>query len=223
MERFVVVVVGLLFSDSLRSHGWQHTRLLVLHSLTEFAQIHVHWVGDAIQPSHPLLPSSPDLSQHQGLFQRKGGQSIRASASGSVLPVNIQSWFPLGLTGLISQESSPAPQFKIINCSTLSIHYGPICTSIHDYWKTHSFNYMDLCRQRDVCAFNMLSRFVFAFLPRRRWLFFFFLPLYFLNRRIIALQNFMVFCQTSTRISHRYTHVPSLPNLPLISLFIPPF
>ena len=44
----------------------------VLHHLLEFAQIHVHWVGDAIQPSHPLLPSSPhafNLSQHQGLFQ----------------------------------------------------------------------------------------------------------------------------------------------------------
>ena len=43
----------------------------VLHSLQEFAQVHVHWVGDAIWPSHPLPPSSPalNLSQHQGLFQ----------------------------------------------------------------------------------------------------------------------------------------------------------
>ena len=44
----------------------------VLHSLLEFAQIHVHWVTDTTQPSHPLLPASPfafNLSQHQGLFQ----------------------------------------------------------------------------------------------------------------------------------------------------------
>ena len=81
----------------------------VLHYLSEFAQIHVHWVSDAIQPSHPLSPSSLlalSLSHHQGLFQwiscfASGGQSIRASASVSVLPINIQSWFPLGLTGLI--------------------------------------------------------------------------------------------------------------------------
>ena len=83
----------------------------VLHHLPEFAQIHVHWVDDAIQ-SPPSPPSAPalSLSQHQGLFSvswlfASGGQSIRASASASVLPVNIQGWFPLGLTGLISLPS----------------------------------------------------------------------------------------------------------------------
>ena len=82
----------------------------VLHYLPEFAQTHVHWVSDAIQPSHPfMLPFSPSLSlsQHQGLFQwswlfASGGQSMGASTSASVLPMNIQGWFPLGLTGLIS-------------------------------------------------------------------------------------------------------------------------
>ena len=82
----------------------------VLHSLPEFAQIHVHWVGDAIQPSHPLLPYSPFCLQSfraSGPFPMSrlfasGGQSFGASASESVLPVNIQGWFPLGLTGLIS-------------------------------------------------------------------------------------------------------------------------
>ena len=80
----------------------------VLHYLPEFAQTHVHWICDAIQPSHPLSSPSPlalNLSQHQSLFQgggsASGGQSIGVSASASVLPVNIQSWFPLGLTGLI--------------------------------------------------------------------------------------------------------------------------
>jgi len=80
----------------------------VLHYLPEFAQAHVHSVSHAIQPSHPLLSSSPpafNISQHQGLFQwvgffSSGGQNIGASAS--VLPMNSQGRFPLGMTGLIS-------------------------------------------------------------------------------------------------------------------------
>ena len=83
----------------------------VLHYLPEFAQTHVQWVGDAIQPSHPLLPPSPpalSLSQNQSFPMSRlfvsGGQSIAASASASVLPMNIQDWFPLGLTGLISLQ-----------------------------------------------------------------------------------------------------------------------
>ena len=82
-----------------------------LHHLLELAQTPVHWVSVAIQPSHPLLPSSSalSLSQYQGLFQwvRSSHQVAKvtgasASASASVLPVNVQGWFPLGLTGLIS-------------------------------------------------------------------------------------------------------------------------
>ena len=49
-----------------------HTGLPVHHQLPEFTQTHVHWVSDAIQPSHPLLspsPPAPNPSQHQGLFQ----------------------------------------------------------------------------------------------------------------------------------------------------------
>ena len=79
----------------------------VIHYLPEFAQIHVHWVSDAIQPSHPVSPFS-SCSQSfpaSGFFPvsrlfASGGQRIGASAS--VLPMNIQGWFPLGLTGLIS-------------------------------------------------------------------------------------------------------------------------
>jgi len=85
-----------------------------------------------------------------------GGQSIGASAS--VLPMNIQSRFPLGLTGLIflvskGQESSPTPQFKSISSSALSLLSGPALTSVHDYWKNHSFDYTDLCWQSDISAF----------------------------------------------------------------------
>ena len=82
----------------------------VHHHLQEFAQTHVLWVSDAIQPSHPLLfPSPPTfkLSQHQGLFQslESGGQRVRASASSSVPPMDIQDWFPFELTSLISLKS----------------------------------------------------------------------------------------------------------------------
>ena len=84
----------------------------VLHYLLEFAQTHVHWVGDAIQPSHPLLSPSPpiiNLSPYQGLFKwvsfTSGGQSIGVSASTSILPMNTQDWFPLGSTGWISLQS----------------------------------------------------------------------------------------------------------------------
>ena len=86
--------------------------LPVNHQLLEFTQSHVHRVCDAIQTSHPLLSPSPptfNLSQHQGLFQwvssSIGGQSMGVSASASVLPMNVQDWFPLGLTGLISWRS----------------------------------------------------------------------------------------------------------------------
>ena len=83
----------------------------VLHYLPDFAQIHVHWVGDAIQ-QRPLLPHSPlalNLSQLGSFLTRQlfasGGQSAGASASASVLPMNIQGWFPLELTCSIFLQS----------------------------------------------------------------------------------------------------------------------
>ena len=66
----------------------------------------------------------------------------------SVLPINIQDWFPLRWTALIpfsprdSQEFSPTPQFKSINSSALSFLYTPTLTSIHDYWKNHSTTFI---------------------------------------------------------------------------------
>ena len=86
--------------------------LPVHHQLLELAQTHVHWVGDAIQPSHPLSSPSPpafDLSQHQGLFN-ESVLHIRwpkyQSFSFSISPSNnIQDWSPLELTGLMSLQS----------------------------------------------------------------------------------------------------------------------
>ena len=87
--------------------------LPVHHQLPELAQTYVHRVSDAIQPSHPLLSPSPltfNLFQHQGLFQRVSSSCqvakvLGPSASASIFPMNIQDWFPLGLTGLISLQS----------------------------------------------------------------------------------------------------------------------
>ena len=73
-------------------------------------------------------------------FFTSGGQRIGISASASVLPMNIQDWFTLGLTGWDSQESSPTPPFKSISSSALSFLYSPTLTSIHDHWKSHSFD-----------------------------------------------------------------------------------
>ena len=61
-------------------------------------------------------------------------------------------WFPC--SPRVSQESSPAPQFKGINSLVLSFLYGPTLISIHDYWKNHSFDYTDLCWQSDVSTFK---------------------------------------------------------------------
>ena len=95
-----------------------------------------------------IFPSIMVFSNESNAFPMlfaSGGQSIGASASASVLPMNIQGWFPSELTGLIfllskdSQESTPAPQLESISSSVFSLLYSPTLTSIHDYWKNHSF------------------------------------------------------------------------------------
>ena len=91
----------------------------------DFTQTHVHRVGDAVQSSHPLsspsaFPATRSFPVSQ--FFTSLGQSIGVSASASVLPINIQDWFPLGLTGLLSLQSKglsksllQIPQFKSIS------------------------------------------------------------------------------------------------------------
>ena len=90
----------------------------IQHELPELAQTHVHWVNDAIQPSHPLIafsfclqsfPASQSFQMSQ--FFTSGGQSIGTSVSASVLPMNIQDWFPLGLKGWISLQSKGLSRF----------------------------------------------------------------------------------------------------------------
>ena len=101
-----------VMSDSLRPHRLQHARLPCPSPTPELTQTHVLWVSDTIQLSHPLVPFSSHLQSFlaSGSFQMNqffasGSQSIGVSASASVLPRNIQDWFPLGWTGLISLQS----------------------------------------------------------------------------------------------------------------------
>ena len=139
----------------------------VHHHLLELGQTHVHWVRDAFQPSHPLSSPSPpafNLFHHQGLFQRV--ISSYQVAKRLKLLFQYQSaqwifridslkdwlvWFPCCPRD--SQECSLIPQFKSINSLVLSLLYGPTLTSIHDYWKNHCLDCMDIFWQSDVSAF----------------------------------------------------------------------
>ena len=143
-------------------NGLQHPRL------QEFAQTRVLWVGDVIQPSHPPSPPSPlilSLSQHQGLFQWVG--SWHQVARLLELQLQYQSFQWLFKVDFLenwlvccpcsprdSQESSPAPQFGNINSLVLNLLYGPTLTTVHDYWKNHGFDCMELCRQSNVSAWS---------------------------------------------------------------------
>ena len=124
----------------------------ILHCLLEFAQTHVHWVGDAIQPSHPLLLPSPalSLSEHQGIFQwvssALGGQ--RNGASASILSMNIQGWFPLGLTGFISLLSK--------GLSAHHIYLIKIMTSLYSV-----FNISNFSKRMPIIKFISVQSFFF--------------------------------------------------------------
>ena len=126
----------------------------VHHQSPELAQTHVHWVGDAMQPSHPLLsPSSHafNLSQHQGIFQWVNSSHEVAKLLEFQLQHHSFQRNPradLLQNGLVgspcsprdSQESSPPPKFKSIKSSALSLLHSPTLTSIHDHRKNHSLD-----------------------------------------------------------------------------------
>ena len=154
-------------SDSLRPHEPQYTRPPYPSPTPE---VHPNpcplsrWCHPTISSSVVPFSSCPQSFPASGSFQMSqlftsGGQSIQVSASASVLPMNTQDWSPLnGLVGSPcsprdSQESSPTPQFKNISSSALSFLHSSTLTSIHDYWKNHSFDYMSLCRQSNISAF----------------------------------------------------------------------
>ena len=140
--------------------------LPVHHQLPEFTQTQVHRVDDTIQPSSSVVPfsSCPQSFPASGSFPMSqlftsGGHSIGVSASASVLSMNIHGWFSLGLTVLISLQSKGLS--RVFSSNTNQKHqffcvcllYGPTLTTVYDYLKNHSFDYMDLCWQSDSSAF----------------------------------------------------------------------
>ena len=155
--------------------------LPVHHQLPESTQTHVHLVRDAIQPSHLLsLPSPPgfNLSQHEGLFKWVSSlhQVARVSASTSVLPMNIQDWFPLGWTGWISLLSEglsrvfSSTQFKSINSSCSDFFIVQLSHPYMTTGKTIALTRWTFVGKVMSLLFNMLSRLVIAFLPRSKYL-----------------------------------------------------
>ena len=141
-------------SDSLWPYGLQHTRLRCPSSTPRAYSnsCPLSWwchptISSSLVPFSSHLQSfSASRSFQMSQFFESGGQSINASASASVLPMNIQDRVPLGWTvgsscsPRDSQESSPTPQFKSFNSWELSFLYSPTLTSIRDYWKNHSFD-----------------------------------------------------------------------------------
>ena len=123
--------------------------LPVKHQCPEPTQTHVYWVGDAIQPSHSVIPfsSHPQSLLASGSFQMSQlfVSKYWSFSFNIILPVNTQDWSPLGWTGWISLQSKGLSRifsntkFKSINSSALSFLHSPTLTSIHDHWKNHSF------------------------------------------------------------------------------------
>ena len=108
-------------------------------------------------------------------FFASGGQSIGVSALASVLPMNIQDLFPLGWTGLISLQFKGLS--RVFSNTIVQKHqfigvqlYSPTLTSIHNYWKNHSLTTRTFVGKVISLLFNMLSRLVIAFLPRKKHL-----------------------------------------------------
>ena len=148
--------------------------------LLEFAQTHVHWIGDAIQPSHPLSRLSPpilNLPHDQGLFQWISCSHQVAK----VLELQHQSfqwifkvdfledwlvWSPCYPRD--SQKSSLAPQFESISSSVLSLSYGPTVTTKHGYWKNKAFTRWTFVGKVISLLLNILSWFVIVFLSRSK-------------------------------------------------------
>ena len=166
-----------LFSCSVMSNSWQphaahqaslfFTNSWVCSNSCPLSQWCHPTISSSVIPFSCLLsfPASGSFPMSQ-LFA-SGGRSVGASVSASALPMNIQDWLVWSpCSPRDSQESSPTPQFKSINSSTLSLLYGPTLTSIHDYGKTIALTRQNFVGKVMSLLFNMLSRLITAFLPR---------------------------------------------------------
>ena len=170
-----------IVSNSLQPHGRQHSRL-PCPSPTPGACSNLcplSWW------SHPIISSSVNLfsfclqsfpasgSSPKSQLFTSGGQSTGASASGSVLPMNIKGWFPLGLTGLISMLSKGLS--RVFSNTTVEkdqffgvqpFYIVQLSLSYMTTGKTIALTIWTFVCKVISLLFNMLSRFVIAFLPR---------------------------------------------------------
>ena len=153
----------------------------VHHQLQKLTQLHVHHVDDAMQPSHPLSSLSSQLQSFlaSGSFPRSqfvssGGQGSQFSASASVLPMNVQDWFPLGWTGWTSLQSKgfsrvfpnttvQKHQFFGVQLIIVQLSYIYVTTG-----KTIALTRWTFVGIVMLLLFNVLSRLVIAFLPRSK-------------------------------------------------------
>ena len=156
--------------------------LPVHHRLLEFTKTHVHWVGDAIQTSHRVVPSSSHLQSFwesgsfpMSQFFTSGGQNIGVSALASALPMNTQDWSLLGWTALILQSKGLMSLLKhhssktsILWCSDLFI--VQLSHPYRTIGKTIAMTRWTFVGKEISLLFNMLSRLVIAFLPRSKCL-----------------------------------------------------
>ena len=152
-------------SDSLQLHGQQHIRLPcpspspgVCSNSSSLSQ----WYHPTIYPVSFPSPPAFNLSQHQGLFQSVGSShqvaklwelQLQHQSFQLIFSVDFLYDWLVWSPCRYSQVSSLALQFENINFSVLSLLYGLTFTSVHDYWKNHSLEYMDLYWQSNVSAF----------------------------------------------------------------------
>ena len=161
-----------VFAHSVTSYSltpWNAAHQASLSTTNSWSLLKLMSIESVMPSNHlilycPLLLPSFNLSQHQGFFQwvdssHQGGQSIGASASASVLLMNIQGWFPLGLTGFISIKSKGLSRVFSSTIVWKRQFFGAqpfLWSNSHiSTWllENHSFHYMDLCQQSDVSAF----------------------------------------------------------------------
>ena len=160
VDSFLLLFNHTVLSNSLRPHDCSRPGLPVLHRLLKFAQVHVLCIS---MPSscfilwHPLLLSSSfQASENEPAFCIRWPKYWSFSYS----IMNIQGWFPLRLTGLLSLLSKGL--WRVFSSTIVWRHqffgvsflYGPALTTVHDHWEDHSLNYTDLCRQSNVSAFQ---------------------------------------------------------------------
>ena len=199
----------------------------VLHHLPELLKL---MSIESVMPSNHLILSHlllllPSIFPSIKVFSNESVLHIRlpkywSSASASVLPMNIQDWFPLGWTGWISlQFKGRLLQHHSLKASVIWHSAFFIVQLLHPYMTTGkaiTLTRWTFLSKVMTLLFNMLSRFILAFLPRRKYLCFILFYVYFFIF-IFTLFYFTIlywFCQTLTWIHHRCTWAPTLNPLP---------